>query len=174
MLALKKGEITPLLKVNKKFANEFVILYLRKGDLFKAKDVLNLKLSLLEYEGEKMDIKKSLENLEKKINSLEELNDEEFFLLSGQIIRYLLNQSEKSDKKADMMEPFLRAGKSKTLKQEIEVLYFNYKHKIPLNFPKLNNALSLVMAFDKDVKTSKFKDKLLVGILSDNIFYKGK
>jgi len=172
MLALKKGEITPLLKVNKKFANEFVILYLRKGDLFKAKDVLNLKLSLLEYEGEKMDIKKSLENLEKKINSLEELNDEEFFLLSGQIIRYLLNQSEKSDKKADMMEPFLRAGKSKKLKQDIEMLYFNYKHKIPLNFPKLNNAMSLVMAFDKDIKTSKFKDKLLVGILSENIFYK--
>ena len=172
MIALKKGEIKPLLKINKKFADDFIIHHLRQDREYKAKEALNLKLSLFEYEGDGMNVKQSLQKLENRIEGLEELSSEEFFLLTGQIIKYLLNQSEKSDKKADMIEPFLRAGKSKKLKQEIEMLYFNYKHKIPLNFSKLNNAISLVMAFDEDVKTSRFKDKLLVGILSENIFYK--
>jgi CRISPR-associated protein Csh1 len=85
---------------------------------------------------------------------------------------YLLNKSKKSDKKADMIEPFLRAGKSKKLKQEIETLYFKYKHEIPLNFKKLNNAIALIMAYDEDIKTSEYKDKLLLGLLSENIFFR--
>jgi len=117
-----------------------------------------------------MDIKQTLKDIENKINTLEPLNSDEFFVLAGQIIKYLLNQSAKSDKKADMIEPFLRAGKVKKLKQEIETLFFMYKHNIPLNFVKFNNALALIEAYDKEEKVKK--DKLLVGILSDNIFYR--
>ena len=170
LISLKKGEIKPLLKINKKFANEFMLYHLRQDRWQRAKEVLNLKLSLLEYEGEKMNIKETLENIEQKIESLEELNEEEFFVLSGQIIRYLLDKSKKSDKRADMIEPFLRATKSKKLKQEIETLFFTYKHEIPLNFKKFNNALALVEAYKSNEKVQK--DKLLVGILSENIFYK--
>jgi CRISPR-associated protein Csh1 len=116
-----------------------------------------------------MDIKKNLKEIENKIVSLEELSEDEFFILAGQIIKYLLTQSEKKDKRADMIEPFLRAGKVKKLKQEIETLYFTYKHKIFLDAKKFNNALALVESFEGNkVK----KDKLLVGILSENIFYK--
>ncbi len=170
LISLKKGEIKPLLKINKKFANEFMLYHLRQDRWQRAKEVLNLKLSLLEYEGEKMNIKESLENIEQKIENLEELNEEEFFVLSGQIIKYLLDKSKKSDKRADMIEPFLRATKSKKLKQEIETLFFTYKHEIPLNFKKFNNALALVEAYKSNEKVQK--DKLLVGILSENIFYK--
>ncbi len=168
LISLKKGEVKPLLKINKKFANEFMLYHLRQDRWQRAKEVLNLKLSLLEYEGEKMNIKETLENIEQKIESLEELNEEEFFVLSGQIIRYLLDKSKKSDKRADMIEPFLRATKSKKLKQEIETLFFTYKHEIPLNFKKFNNALALVEAYKSNEKVQK--DKLLVGILSENIF----
>jgi len=170
LISLKKGEVKPLLKINKKFANEFMLYHLRQDRWQRAKEVLNLKLSLLEYEGEKMNIKETLENIEQKIESLEELNEEEFFVLSGQIIKYLLDKSKKSDKRADMIEPFLRATKSKKLKQEIETLFFTYKHEIPLNFKKFNNALALVEAYKSNEKVQK--DKLLVGILSENIFYK--
>lgn len=170
LIVLKKGEIEPLLKINKKFADEFILYHLRQDRWQRAKDVLNLKLSLLEYEGEKMDIKKTLENISQKIENLEELNDEYFFVLSGQIVKYLLDKSKKSDKRADMIEPFLRTSKSKKLKQEIETLFFTYKHEIPLNFKKFNNALALIEAYDSNEKVQK--DKLLVGILSENIFYK--
>jgi CRISPR-associated protein Csh1 len=169
MILVKKGDLKPLFVINKKYTDRFIEFYLRQNREDKAKEVLNFKLSLLNYQGEKMDIKKSLKEIENKIVSLEELSEEEFFILAGQIIRYLLNQSEKKDKRADMIEPFLRASRVKKLKQEIETLYFNYKHKIPLNFQKFNNALALVEAFEGNkVK----KDKLLVGILSENIFYK--
>jgi len=57
MIALKKGEITSLLKINKKFADEFIIYHLRQNREYKAKESLNLKLSLVAYEGEKMNIK---------------------------------------------------------------------------------------------------------------------
>jgi len=170
MVALKKGEIVPLFKINKKFADEFVIYHLRQDREYRAKESLNLKLSLLAYEGDEMNIKESLKEIERKIEELEELNRDEFFILAGQIIKYLLDKSKKSDKKADMIEPFLRAGKVKKLKQEVETLFFSYKHEIPLNFKKFNNALALVESFEDDYKVAK--DKLLVGLLSDNIFYK--
>ncbi|QCT94962.1 hypothetical protein FE773_07095 [Caminibacter mediatlanticus TB-2] len=169
MKALKKGEIKPLFKVNKKYADDFILWHLKENRLKKAQQSLNLKLSILEYEGERMDIKNSLKNIEEKIENLEELNEDEFFILAGQIIKYLLDKSKKSEKRADMIEPFLRAGKVKKLKEEIESLFFNYKHEIPLNYRKFNNALALVESFECDrVK----RDKLLVGILADNIFYK--
>ena len=170
MIALKKGEIIPLLKINKKFADEFIIYHLRQNREYKAKEALNLKLSLLAYEGEKMNIKETLKEIERKIENLEELNENEFFILSGQIIKYLLDKSKKSDKRADMIEPFLRAGKVKKLKSEIETLFFTYKHEIPLNFKKFNNALALVESFEENSKVAK--DKLLVGLLIDNIFYR--
>ena len=170
VIALKKGEIKPFLKINKKYADDFIIYLLKQNKEYKAREALNLKLSLLEYEGEKMNIKQSLERIEEKINELEKLTNEEFFILSGQIIKYLLEKSKKSDKRADMIEPFLRAGKSKKLKQEIETLFFTYKHEIPLNFKKFNNALALTESCEINEKVKK--DKLLIGILSENIFYR--
>jgi len=170
MIALKKGELRPLFGINRRYSDDFILYHLRQDRWYKAKDALNLKLSLLAYQGEEMDIKKTLEKIEQKIEHLEELESEEFFILAGQIIKYLLDKSKKSDKKADMIEPFLRAGKSTKLKQEIETLFFTYKHEIPLNFKKFNSALALVEAFDNDIQVQK--DKLLIGILSENIFYK--
>ncbi len=171
--ALLKNEIEPLLKINKKFGFDFVEYYLRQDRLSKAKECLNLYLSLKEAKGEKMDIVKTLEEIEKKIINLESLNEDEFFILAGQIIYYLLSQSEKSDKKADMYEPFLRAGKVKKLKQEIETLFFTYKHKIPLNFKKFKNNFNYALALVEAFKGEKVKrDKLLIGILTPNIFYK--
>ncbi len=170
MIALKKGEIEPLLKINRKFADAFMLYHLRQDRWYRAKEVFNLKLSLLAYEGEEMDIKQTLQKIEQKVENLEELNQDEFFILAGQIIKYLLKKSKKPDKRADMIEPFLRAAKTKKLKQEVETLFFTYKHEVPLNYKKFNNALALVEAFDRDEKVQK--DKLLIGILSENIFYR--
>ncbi|WP_187647043.1 hypothetical protein [Nitrosophilus labii] len=170
MISLKRGEMKPLLAINRRYGDDFILYHLKQDRWHKAKDALNLKLSLAAYEGEKMDIKETLKNIEQKIESLDELESVEFFVLAGQIIKYLLDKSKKSDKRADMIEPFLRTGKAKKLKQEIETLFFAYKHEIPLNFKKFNSALALVEAYDKDERVRK--DKLLIGILSENMFYK--
>ena len=137
--------------------------------IYKMAMALNLYLSL---KGEEMNILENLENLEQKVLNLDSLNDEEFFILSGQIGKYLLDKSKKSEKNMDMLEPFLRVTKSNKLKKEIEHLFFKYKHEIPLNYKKFNNALSLVMGFEKEIKVDK--EKLLIGLLSENIFYNKK
>ncbi len=170
IIALKKGEMKPLFAINRRYGDDFILYHLKQDRWHKAKDALSLKLSLLAYEGEKMDIKETLINIEQKIESLDKLESAEFFVLAGQIIKYLLDKSKKSDKRADMIEPFLRAGKARKLKKEIETLFFTYKHEIPLNFKKFNNALALVEAFEDDERVQK--DKLLIGILSENMFYK--
>jgi len=153
-----------------KFSESFIVYYVRQNNLFQAGKVINLVLSIKEYKGENVDILNKLNEIEEKVLKLENLDDNEWYILAGQVIKYLLDKSKKSDKKADMIEPFLRAGKTKKLKQEIEMLYFKYKHDIPLNFIKLNNAISLIMANEENKKVDK--EKLLIGLLSENIFYK--
>jgi len=153
-----------------RFGMNFIIYNIRQNRLFKAGEILNLILSIKAYKGENVDIKGTLKKIEGKVRNLEELNSDEWHILSGQVIKYLLDKSKKSDKKADMIEPFLRAGKTKKLKDEIEALYFKYKHEIPLNFTKLNNAIALIMAKEGNEKVDK--EKLLIGLLSENIFYR--
>lgn len=98
----KKGDEKTFFEVVKKYGNSFIIEHIKKNRFSKASQSLNLKLSLLEYKKEKiMDItsmKKSM--LDKLLDSnYESLNKEEFFYLSGQIVKYLLIQSESYEKK---------------------------------------------------------------------------
>ncbi|WP_457563820.1 hypothetical protein, partial [Caminibacter pacificus] len=109
-----------------RFGMDFIIYNIRQNRLFKAGEILNLILSIKAYKGENVDIKGTLAKIEEKVKNLEELNSNEWHILSGQVVKYLLDKSKKSDKKADMIEPFLRAGKTKKLKDEIEALYFKY------------------------------------------------
>jgi CRISPR-associated protein Csh1 len=106
-------------------------------------------------------------------NDYKELNSSEYFYLCGQIARYLTNQSEKHEKKGDMLEPYLRANNSQKLKRVIEMEYFKYKHAISLGFVKFSNAMSLIMAYEggEKLSLSENMDSFLVGVLSDNVFY---
>jgi len=160
----------------KKYGSKLVIEHIKKDRLFKAGLALNLKFSLLKYKGEKvMDIKKMQKQIMDKLSDSDYkgLEKDEFFYLCGQVARYLINQSQKSDKKGDMLEPYLRANSSLKLKRVLETDYFKYKHAINLHFVKFNNAMSLIMAFDNDEKLSSSPnmDNFLIGALSDNIFY---
>lgn len=175
----KKNNENSFYQAINKYGSRFIELHIKKGRFLQASLTLNLKLSLLskEYKGKKiMNIKSMQENMQEKLleSSYSQLEKDEFFYLCGQVIRYLLNQSEKHDKKHDMLEPFLRANSIKKLKADIKSGFFKYKHKIPLNFTKFNNALALIYSYEIEDKVSKNKDFLMIGILSDNIFYMKK
>lgn len=160
-----------------KYATNFVLEHLRKNRELSAKKALNLKLSLQNYKGENiMNIEQMQKNIKEKLETgnYENLKRDEFFYLCGQIVKYLLSQSEAHEKKADMLEPFLRANNSHKLKKDIEQTYFKYKHKISLNHLKFNNAMSLIMAFEEKIKLSNNMDSFLIGTLSDNTFFMKK
>jgi len=162
--------------VIKKYATYLAIEHLAKSRFLQAGLCLNLKFSLLEKKGEEsMDIKKMQESMVDKLldGNYQELKSEEFFYISGQVARYLINQSQAHQKNGDMLEPYLRANSTIKLKRVIEAEYFKYKHSISIGFIKFNNAMSLIMAYqdDKKLSLSKNMDSFLVGVLSDNIFY---
>ncbi len=156
--------------VIKKYATYLAIEHLIRGRFLLAGVSLNLKFSLL---GESvMDIKKMQDMIRsniKKGTDYKSLTNEEFFYIAGQIVNYLLKQSESGQKNADMLESFLRVKNVKKLKEEIRFTYFKYKHKIGLNHIQFNNAFALMMAYDTDEKIDI--DSFLIGVLSDNIFY---
>jgi len=172
----KKYDDRAFYAVIKKYTTYLAIEHLKRGRFLQAGLSLNLKFSLLEIKGEEiMDIAKMQDDLIDKLldSEYKQLSSDEFFYLCGQIARYLTNQSQKHEKKGDMLEPYLRANNSQKLKRVIEMEYFKYKHAISLNFVKFNNAMSLIMAYDENEKLSLSKnmDSFLIGVLSDNIFY---
>ncbi len=170
----KKYNEKTFYQVIKKYGSDFVILHLKRDNLFKAGLSLNLKLSLLAHKGEKvMNIKEMQTNMLNRLidSDYKELSAEEFFYLAGQVVKYLLNHSEAFEKKGDMLEPFLRANNAQKIKKNIEVVYFKYKHAVSLNYVKFNNAISLVMSYSSEDKLSHNMDNFLIGVLSDNIFY---
>jgi len=159
--------------VIKKYATYLAIEHLVRSWFLLAGLSLNLKFSLLEYKGEEvMDIKKMQESIKsniKKGTEYQSLEDEEFFYLCGQVVKYLLQQSESYQKSGDMLEPFLKAKNIQKLKDEIKFTFLKYKHKIGLNHIQFNNALALITAYDSDKKFDM--DSFLVGVLSENVFY---
>lgn len=173
----KKSDERAFYKLVQTHATAFVLEHLRKNRNLNAKKALNLKLSLLAHKGHKiMNIKNMQEQMHKRLqtNEYTDLTEQEFFYLSGQVVKYLLNQSEKHEKKADMLEPFLRANNAQKLKKDIEQSYFKYKHALSLNAKTFNNALSMLMAFEHKTKLAAHMDDFLIGTLSNNIFYMKK
>ncbi|MDX2305282.1 MAG: hypothetical protein NW226_20905 [Microscillaceae bacterium] len=104
-------------------------------------------------------------------------NDEEFAFASGQLIRYLLGQSEAGDRTHALLEPFLQKTDANLFKLAIARAFDTYKHAIP--FYKGNTRYAFdrimceVMGFEPD--TTNLKDLLpfiLAGYFSETIFKK--
>lgn len=168
----KKYNEKEFYQVVKKYGTDFVIEHLRQNREYRAKESLNLKFSLLQHKGEKiMDIKNMQERMIQKLetSNYESLKGDEFFYLCGQVAKYLLTKSKSGKKDADMLESFLRAKNVKKLRDEIKFTFFKYKHEIGLNQAKFNNAMSLITAYEGQEMIDS--DSLLVGILSQNLFY---
>ena len=171
-------EITKEQIRNIKYAKNKLEYYVR---FKKAAKAYNLRISLLIYfnlGGKEMagKIKEMIGKMKDKI-SLDDYvdcdTDDEFYFISGQLAYYILSQSEKSNKNYDLVEPFLRAKGGERIKKELKYFYGRYKHAIPLNYRKYNNAFSMVLAYQcKSEK--KLEDMFLAGFLAKNVFYEKK
>lgn len=171
----KKFNEREFYQVIKKYGNDFIVEHLRQNRGMKAIESLNLKLSLLQYKGEKiMDIKSLQERIIKKLelSDYDSLNSEEFFYLCGQVTSYLLSKKNQHDKMHDLVEPFLRANNAQKLKKEIEFAFFQYKHAIHFGAKMINNAITLIEAYEGEEKLSYFMDSFLIGYLSNTYIFK--
>jgi CRISPR-associated protein Csh1 len=174
----KKYDEKEFYQVVKKYGSSFILNSLRAGyDELKAKESLNLKLSLLKYKGEEiMKIDEMFLNIKNKLDSSEytELNREEFFFLAGQLANYLLAQKEQHQKKQDLLEPYLRCNNSQKLKKELQFSFFQYKHALFFSNKRFNSAMALIQAYGEKERMSDNMDSFLVGYLADNLFFEKK
>ncbi len=171
----KKYDERSFYGIVKKYGSKFILEHIRKNRMLQASLSLNLKLSLLTHKGEiVMNIKSMQENIIKKLekSNYDNLSSEEFCYLTGQVAMYLVGRSKKKDKKGDMLDPFLKIKRIDKLKNEIRFFYSKYNHEIALGNKKINNALSLIMAYENESQINL--DCFLVGVLSNNIFYMKK
>ncbi len=148
----------------------------------KAARALNLRLSLLKHfnlgggnMGDK--IKNIFNELTLKLSSDGLMvceNEDEFYFLAGQLAYYLLSQSKSSFKTHGMAEPFLRVKNLEQLKRQLGFVYDQYKHAIPLNSLRFNNAMAAVKGFEVDSQSKVNDDLFLAGFMAKNIFYTKK
>ncbi len=173
----KKYDDREFYQVVQKYGSKFILDRLRAGYELKAKECLNLKLSLQKYKGEEiMDIERMFEKIKNRLDNSEyiSLQKDEFFFLSGQLANYLLAQKEQHQKKQDLLEPYLRCNNSKKLKKEIQFTFFQYKHALFFNNKRFNSAMALIQAYDNNERMADNMDSFLVGYLADNIFFEKK
>ncbi|MEX0721096.1 MAG: hypothetical protein WD059_10540 [Balneolaceae bacterium] len=110
------------------------------------------------------------ENSEKRIDS-----DEAFAFAAGQVIYYLLNQSEASNRSHALLEPFLQKTDVDLLKKEIAKSFDAYKHAIRFYRKKYGFDLIMaeVMGYESDEKNMKnLLPFILAGYFSKSVFYK--
>ena len=173
----KKYDDREFYQVVKKYGSRFILNSLRAGYELKAKESLNLKLSLLKYKGEEiMNIEEMFLSIKSKLDNSEygSLNKEEFFFLSGQLANYLLAQKEQHQKKQDLLEPYLRCNNTQKLKKELQFSFFQYKHALFFSNKRFNSAMALIQAYGEKERMSDNMDSFLVGYLADNIFFEKK
>ncbi len=173
----KKYDEREFYQVVKKYGSRFIVNSLRAGYELKAKESLNLKLSLQQYKGEEiMNIEEMFSSIKNKLDNSEygNLNKEEFFFLSGQLANYLLAQKEQHQKKQDLLEPYLRCSNSQKLKKELQFSFFQYKHALFFSNKRFNSAMALIQAYEGKERMSDNMDSFLVGYLADNLFFEKK
>jgi len=110
------------------------------------------------------------ENSQENIDS-----DEAFAFAAGQIIYYLLNKSEASNRSHALLEPFLQKTDANLFKKEIAKTFEAYKHAVKFYRKKFgfDFVMAEVMGFEPDENNMKnLMPLILAGYFSKSVFYK--
>ena len=172
----KKGISENLKIFTEKFQIQLILNHLNKNNFGKAVDAYNLIYSIKKYYQGVNELNTIKEQKTSILEILEDENQEDlqnisqYSFLAGQIVRYILSQSESHKKMHDSVEGFLNRKKVKQLNEELTYWFKRYSHAIPMNHKVFNKSFSMLMAFDSD--QIKIDDMFLAGYLANNIFYK--
>lgn len=143
---------------------------------------LNLRLSLLKYfvikEKEEMGdrLRSLVEGLKAKlIDGKEDFifceNDQEFYYYAGQLVRYLVSQSQAYKPTYAMIDHITDARDVGKFKQEILNLEKKYTHALSLKNFRYNKLLAAVMGYEAATDKVTGFDLFLAGVASKNMIY---
>ena len=169
----KKYDDREFLNIIKKYGTQFVINHYMNEREFKAKETMNLKLSI---QGETMDIKQELENLRTILEDEEykQLSKDEYLFLAGQWAAYLLSLSraDNKNKTLALAEQYFKAKYISKIQSILNNDLEKFKHELRLSNSWALKAVAFLKAYEDDSKLSdKEKDRFLVGFMAKNTFY---
>lgn len=149
-----------------------------KGNIIKATDQFNLRISLKEYfqfkEGESMSdiIMNTKETLRKKI-SMEHTdyikNDKEYFFAIGQIVSFFISKSKSKKKPLSLANPFINAKNDKFIKEKVKALYGKYNYDMEFKDYRFKNLYSMISGYEVNGKIDS--DMIIAGFLHSNLLY---
>lgn len=170
-------------KIVDSIIKESIVLDITNKDFSRYKLLNSTKKAIMAIQLEEYIKKGGDESMENKIcrlknEAFEIINndnhiesDEQFFFLLGQVSYYLLSQSKASKLNQDVIEPILQCSNLEKLKKEIEFLHKRYRSEIPMKGRRFKKALAEVLAYETDGKVKENNRLILIGILTDSIFY---
>jgi CRISPR-associated protein Csh1 len=152
---------------------------------FSIREKLNIWFSLYEFfdttksKGEQLTMANQVIKLQEKMQAITEQNDhietdDEFAFAAGQIIYFLLDQSESGNKTHALLEPFLQKNDCDQFKLAISRVLDRYKHKISFYAKRFNKLAAEVLGYSTDVNIKKLMPLILAGYFSDNVIYRKK
>lgn len=97
--------------------------------------------------------------------------DIQFAFCLGQLVYYLLSQSEASNKTHSLLLAYLQKSDFELLKQKAKEDITKYSYKISFNNKKFNKMSSEVFGFSTDTNFSDISTFFLAGYFSKNIIY---
>lgn len=97
--------------------------------------------------------------------------DIQFAFCLGQLVYYLLSQSEASNKTHSLLLAYLQKSDFELLKQKAKEDITKYSYKISFNNKKFNKLSSEVFGYSTEIKFSDISTFFLAGYFSKNIIY---
>lgn len=150
---------------------------------FSIKEKLNIWFSLYEFfdqplkKGENGTMANQIIHLQERMREIAEQSDahindnNEFAFAAGQVIYFLLDQSETGNKTHALLEPFLQKTDCEQFKMAISRTLDRYKHKIHFAHKRFNKLASEVLGYATEENIKNLLPMILAGYFSDNVIY---
>jgi len=107
----------------------------------------------------------------KEEKHFEENEDMEFAFCFGQVVYYLLSQSEASNKNHSLLLAYLQKADFDLLKQKAKEDFTKYSYKISFNNRKFNKICSEILGYTPQKKFNDLNSFFLAGYFSKNVIY---
>lgn len=101
-------------------------------------------------------------------------SDDAYAFGAGQLIYYLLSQSEAGDRTHAVLEPFLQKTNHSHFNEAIAAILLKYKHAIGFDFKRFNQLAAEVLDYTPEKGLQELRPFLLAGYFCPNVLYTKK
>jgi CRISPR-associated protein Csh1 len=101
-------------------------------------------------------------------------SDDAYAFGAGQLIYYLLSQSEAGERTHAVLEPFLQKTNHSHFNDAIAAILLKYKHAIGFDFKRFNQLAAEVLGYTPEKGLQELRPILLAGYFCPNVLYTKK